>query len=375
MRFTRCSTQPPAALERDHRQCDGAGEPADRDRQPVVRSRGDAGAAGWPAGAQLPVGVRSPRDRRRRSLAPVADLERRRDDRRACRTTSWRRWRSRKCGRRCRRRARRGCARAWRCARSARRSRWRPMRRRGRRRATAIDGFLLAGDWIDTGLPATIESAVISGHRASRHCGRRAAVARDGADDLGPRPLFGGRAQGQEPVVVRRPPGPQSSRRAGRPAHQGSADADRPHRDRARPGRGAAGSARSPVARVRHGQLFGGDRACRSTSRAWPTRSCRSCRRRRRRSSFRVLVRRADPKFPTPSPELARDLGSRVWNARGWKVDLDHADLVIRVEIIPGAAFCYMGREPGPAGCRSAPAAGWSACCPAASIRRWRRGA
>ncbi|HEX6215929.1 MAG TPA: FAD-dependent oxidoreductase, partial [Vicinamibacterales bacterium] len=32
---------------------------------------------------------------------------------------------------------------------------------------TAIEGFLLAGDWIDTGLPATIESAVISGHRAS----------------------------------------------------------------------------------------------------------------------------------------------------------------------------------------------------------------
>ena len=32
---------------------------------------------------------------------------------------------------------------------------------------TAVDGFLLAGDWIETGLPATIESAVISGHRAA----------------------------------------------------------------------------------------------------------------------------------------------------------------------------------------------------------------
>ena len=32
---------------------------------------------------------------------------------------------------------------------------------------TAIDGFLLAGDWIQTGLPATIESAVMSGHRAT----------------------------------------------------------------------------------------------------------------------------------------------------------------------------------------------------------------
>src|SRR4051812_40352096 len=39
--------------------------------------------------------------------------------------------------------------------------------------------------------------------------------------------------------------------------------------------------------------------------------------------SFRVFVRRADQKFPIPSPQLARDLGSRVWTARGWQVDLD----------------------------------------------------
>ena len=32
---------------------------------------------------------------------------------------------------------------------------------------TAIRGLYLAGDWIDTGLPATIESAVISGHTAA----------------------------------------------------------------------------------------------------------------------------------------------------------------------------------------------------------------
>jgi hydroxysqualene dehydroxylase len=32
---------------------------------------------------------------------------------------------------------------------------------------TSVDGLLLAGDWIDTGLPATIESAVMSGHQAS----------------------------------------------------------------------------------------------------------------------------------------------------------------------------------------------------------------
>jgi squalene-associated FAD-dependent desaturase len=32
---------------------------------------------------------------------------------------------------------------------------------------TPIKGFFLAGDWIDTDLPATIESAVVSGHRAA----------------------------------------------------------------------------------------------------------------------------------------------------------------------------------------------------------------
>jgi squalene-associated FAD-dependent desaturase len=33
--------------------------------------------------------------------------------------------------------------------------------------ATPIAGLYLAGDWIDTGLPGTIESAVVSGHRAA----------------------------------------------------------------------------------------------------------------------------------------------------------------------------------------------------------------
>jgi squalene-associated FAD-dependent desaturase len=33
--------------------------------------------------------------------------------------------------------------------------------------ATAVPGLFLAGDWIDTGLPATIESAVRAGHRAA----------------------------------------------------------------------------------------------------------------------------------------------------------------------------------------------------------------
>jgi predicted NAD/FAD-dependent oxidoreductase len=34
--------------------------------------------------------------------------------------------------------------------------------------ATGLKGLWLAGDWIDTGLPGTIESAVTSGHEAAR---------------------------------------------------------------------------------------------------------------------------------------------------------------------------------------------------------------
>lgn len=33
---------------------------------------------------------------------------------------------------------------------------------------TSVPGLILAGDWTDTGLPGTIESAVMSGHAAAR---------------------------------------------------------------------------------------------------------------------------------------------------------------------------------------------------------------
>jgi thiamine biosynthesis protein ThiI len=66
--------------------------------------------------------------------------------------------------------------------------------------------------------------------------------------------------------------------------------------------------------------------------------------------SFSVTVRRADKAFPVPSPVLAGRLGARIIEERGWPVDLDDADLQIRVEIVPGRAFCYMGKEAGAGG-------------------------
>lgn len=66
--------------------------------------------------------------------------------------------------------------------------------------------------------------------------------------------------------------------------------------------------------------------------------------------SFSVKVRRADKAFPITSPVLAGQLGARIIAERGWAVDLDDADLQIRVEIVPGQAFCYLGKEPGAGG-------------------------
>jgi tRNA uracil 4-sulfurtransferase len=66
--------------------------------------------------------------------------------------------------------------------------------------------------------------------------------------------------------------------------------------------------------------------------------------------SFSVKVRRADKAFPITSPVLAGQLGARIIAERGWAVDLEDAELQIRVEIVPGQAFCYLGKEPGAGG-------------------------
>jgi thiamine biosynthesis protein ThiI len=67
-------------------------------------------------------------------------------------------------------------------------------------------------------------------------------------------------------------------------------------------------------------------------------------------SSFRVSVRRADKRFPLTSPQVERDLGGRIKAARDWHVDLEHADLVIHVEMLTEEAFYSFGKERGPGG-------------------------
>ena len=67
-------------------------------------------------------------------------------------------------------------------------------------------------------------------------------------------------------------------------------------------------------------------------------------------SSFRVSARRADKRFPLTSPQVERDLGGRIKAARDWRVDLEHADLVIHVEMLTDEAFYSFGKERGPGG-------------------------
>jgi thiamine biosynthesis protein ThiI len=66
--------------------------------------------------------------------------------------------------------------------------------------------------------------------------------------------------------------------------------------------------------------------------------------------SFRVSVRRADKRFPASSPQIEREIGGRIKSARGWRVDLGHPALTVRVEMLTHEAFYFFGKEPGAGG-------------------------
>jgi tRNA uracil 4-sulfurtransferase len=66
--------------------------------------------------------------------------------------------------------------------------------------------------------------------------------------------------------------------------------------------------------------------------------------------SFRIKSRRADKRFPVPSPELERIIGGRVHAELGWPVNLSHPDSVIGIEIFTDGAFVVLDREPGAGG-------------------------
>ncbi len=67
-------------------------------------------------------------------------------------------------------------------------------------------------------------------------------------------------------------------------------------------------------------------------------------------SSFRVSARRADKRFPMTSPQIEREVGGRIKEARGWTVNLDEPDLEIHVELLTNQAFYFFGKHRGPGG-------------------------
>jgi len=66
--------------------------------------------------------------------------------------------------------------------------------------------------------------------------------------------------------------------------------------------------------------------------------------------SFRVSVRRADKRFPMTSPQVEREVGGRIKEAKGWRVNLDEPGFEIHVELITNEAFYFFGKERGAGG-------------------------
>jgi thiamine biosynthesis protein ThiI len=68
------------------------------------------------------------------------------------------------------------------------------------------------------------------------------------------------------------------------------------------------------------------------------------------RATFRIAARRADKRFPIPSPDVERILGRLVQDRTGWPVDLSAPGRKIHVEILTDEAFVYVGKESGTGG-------------------------
>ena len=66
--------------------------------------------------------------------------------------------------------------------------------------------------------------------------------------------------------------------------------------------------------------------------------------------SFRVSARRADKRFPLTSPQVEREVGGRIKQAKGWRVNLDEPDLEFHLELLTDQAFYFFGKERGAGG-------------------------
>ena len=97
-------------------------------------------------------------------------------------------------------------------------------------------------------------------------------------------------------------------------------------------------------------------------------------------ASFRVSATRSDKRLPFTSPQVEREIGGLIREAKQWKVDLSHPALTIHIEMLPTEAFYFLGKEPGAGGLPSG-TGGRVACLlsggidsPVAAYRMMRRG-
>jgi thiamine biosynthesis protein ThiI len=70
----------------------------------------------------------------------------------------------------------------------------------------------------------------------------------------------------------------------------------------------------------------------------------------RQAESFRVSARRADKRFPFTSPQIEREVGGLIKEAKQWRVNLSAPALTIHIEMLPDQAFYFFGKEPGAGG-------------------------
>jgi thiamine biosynthesis protein ThiI len=66
--------------------------------------------------------------------------------------------------------------------------------------------------------------------------------------------------------------------------------------------------------------------------------------------SFRITARRTFKVFPMPSDTVNRELGALVLRHFPTRVDLTRPALTVQVELLPGEAFVFADRHPGPGG-------------------------
>jgi len=100
----------------------------------------------------------------------------------------------------------------------------------------------------------------------------------------------------------------------------------------------------------------------------------------RETASFRVSATRADKRLPFTSPQVEREIGGLIKQAKGWRVDLEHPALTVHVEMLPEGSFYFFGKEPGAGGMPTG-TGGRVACLlsggidsPVAAYRMMRRG-